>query len=475
MISAPDPMSFTAPMSSWAGPGPSLTSAAASRAAAPLDTAMATASVSADTRSDGRATAAAAYVRPVSSLTAAPSADPTRALAERASVMIFRSSRPSSASVTRPSLLRRRVISGRFTAGRPLPAGRVPRGAVTGTERALRGAIARAPAVPRRAGRADVAGHRRAAVRSAILPLAILPLAGLPLAGLPLAGLPLAGLPLAILPLAILPLAGLRLSIRQLGGLRGILADAVPADLPHGHGADPVAPAGQVLGGQPQSGHGRGRAGDRNPPEPLGEQAADGLHVLGLDPDLEQLGQLVHRQPRRHPGLPVAEPLDRRLLPVVLVGDLADHRDPGEPAAQRERQRLPQRLAALDEDHVGARHHDLPHDRVAELEYRVDHRPLARLDHPAALEQVDETAQVLLLAGRAGLLPPAPAEHAAGRQQHRRDRPHQPDDRLHNGGSGVGHARRVLPSQRARHDPGHHVDDHGHDRARDQERPPGGA
>src|SRR6266702_4007689 len=234
MISAPDPMSFTAPMSSWAGPGPSLTSAAASRAAAPLDTAMATASVSADTRSDGRATAAAAYVRPVSSLTAAPSADPTRALAERASVMIFRSSRPSSASVTRPSLLRRRVISGRFTAGRPLPTGRVPR----------------------RAGRADVAGHRRAAVRSAILPLAILPLAGLPLAGLPLAGLPLAGLPLAILPLAILPLAGLRLSIRQLGGLRGILADAVPADLPHGHGADPVAPAGQVLGGQPQSGHG---------------------------------------------------------------------------------------------------------------------------------------------------------------------------------------------------------------------------
>src|SRR6266568_6150218 len=362
MISAPDPMSFTAPMSSWAGPGPSLTSAAASRAAAPLDTAMATASVSADTRSDGRATAAAAYVRPVSSLTAAPSVDPTRALAERASVMIFRSSRPSSASVTRPSLLRRRVISGRFTAGRPLPAGRVPRGAVTGTERALRGAIARAPAVPRRAGRADVAGHRRAAVRSAILPLAILPLAGLPLAGLPLAGLPL-----AILPLAILPLAGLRLSIRQLGGLRGILADAVPADLPHGHGADPVAPAGQVLGGQPQSGHGRGRAGDRNPPEPLGEQAADGLHVLGLDPDLEQLGQLVHRQPRRHPGLPVAEPLDRRLLPVVLVGDLAD--DLLQDVLDRHQ---PRRAAVLvDHDrHVGLPGLHLPQQVVDRLAVR---------------------------------------------------------------------------------------------------------
>src|SRR6266702_4282772 len=316
MISAPDPMSFTAPMSSWAGPGPSLTSAAASRAAAPLDTAMATASVSADTRSDGRATAAAAYVRPVSSLTAAPSADPTRALAERASVMIFRSSRPSSASVTRPSLLRRRVISGRFTAGRPLPTGRVPRGAVTGTERALRGAIARAPAVPRRAGRADVAGHRRAAVRSAILPLAILPLAGLPLAGLPLAGLPL-----AILPLAILPLAGLRLSIRQLGGLRGILADAVPADLPHGHGADPVAPAGQVL----------------------------------------------HRQPRRHPGLPVAEPLDRRLLPVVLVGDLAD--DLLQDVLDRHQ---PRRAAVLvDHDrHVGLPGLHLPQQVVDRLAVR---------------------------------------------------------------------------------------------------------
>ena len=66
---------------------------------------MATASVSAETRSDGRATAAAAYVRPVSSRTAAPSADPTRALADRASVMIFKSSGPSSASVTRLSLV----------------------------------------------------------------------------------------------------------------------------------------------------------------------------------------------------------------------------------------------------------------------------------------------------------------------------------------------------------------------------------
>jgi hypothetical protein len=99
MITAPDPTSFIAPRSSDVGPGPSLTSAAASSADAPLDTAMATARVRAESRSEGSATVAAAYERPVSSLTAAPSADPTRALADRAKVMIFRSSGPSSSSV----------------------------------------------------------------------------------------------------------------------------------------------------------------------------------------------------------------------------------------------------------------------------------------------------------------------------------------------------------------------------------------
>src|SRR5215813_6580524 len=120
MMRAPAPMSLTAPISSGAGPGPSLTNAAASSAVAPLETAIATASARADRRSDGSATAAAAYVRPVSSRTAAPSAEPTRALAARASVMIFRSSGPSAAAVTtRPSLV---------PAGQP---GRVPGEAAT--------------------------------------------------------------------------------------------------------------------------------------------------------------------------------------------------------------------------------------------------------------------------------------------------------------------------------------------------------
>jgi hypothetical protein len=61
----------------------------ASRDSAPLETAIATASLSADRRSDGRATAAAVYVRPVSSRTAAPSDAATLARVDRARVMIF--------------------------------------------------------------------------------------------------------------------------------------------------------------------------------------------------------------------------------------------------------------------------------------------------------------------------------------------------------------------------------------------------
>ena len=77
---------------------------------------------------------------------------------------------------------------------------------------------------------------------------------------------------------------------------------------------------------------------------------------------------------------------------VVLV--LTDDRDAGEAAAQRERQRLPHGLAALDPDHVGARHHDLAGEGVAELEDGVDHLPLAALDHLALLGQVDQLAQL---------------------------------------------------------------------------------
>ncbi len=108
---APGPASRTTARSAGSAASASLTSAAASRLDAPLDTAMATARRSADSFSEGSATAAAAYVRPVSSRTAAPSAAATRARADRARVMILRSSGPGSTAFTWPSVVLRRTYT----------------------------------------------------------------------------------------------------------------------------------------------------------------------------------------------------------------------------------------------------------------------------------------------------------------------------------------------------------------------------
>ena len=93
---------------------------------------------------------------------------------------------------------------------------------------------------------------------------------------------------------------------------------------------------------------------------------------------------------------------------VLEVGDaddvvevLADHRHPGEAAAQEERHRLAQVLVALDVDDVGARHHHLARDRVAELEDVVDHLALAGLDQRRGLGEVDQLAQLGLRGERA--------------------------------------------------------------------------
>ena len=93
-----------------------------------------------------------------------------------------------------------------------------------------------------------------------------------------------------------------------------------------------------------------------------------------------------------------------------VVDVLADDRDAAEAAAQRQRHRLAQRPPALDDDHLGARHHDLAHDRVAELEDRVDHVALVVLDEPALLGEVDEVAQLRLGRER-------PVAEAAARRQ----------------------------------------------------------
>ena len=114
------------------------------------------------------------------------------------------------------------------------------------------------------------------------------------------------------------------------------------------------------------------------------------------------------KQRRPHHGLDPLRGLGLVLVEdplgdVLEVGDaddvvevLADDRDPGEPAAQRQRHELAKRLVALDEDHVGTRDHHLAHEGVAELEDRVDHPALVGLDDAGLLGQVDHLAQLSL-------------------------------------------------------------------------------
>ena len=64
--------------------------------------------------------------------------------------------------------------------------------------------------------------------------------------------------------------------------------------------------------------------GDRHLVQQLGHQAADGLHVLVVQVEAEQVTELVDRQPRRDPVAPVGQLGDVGVLLVVLVGDLAD-------------------------------------------------------------------------------------------------------------------------------------------------------
>ena len=155
---------------------------------------------------------------------------------------------------------------------------------------------------------------------------------------------------------------------------------------------------------------------------------------------------------------------------VVLV--LADHGNPREATAQGQRERLPDGLAALDEDHVGAGDHDLAHDRLAQLEHRLHHRALARLDHPALLQQVHQAPQLLF--GGLGAVPGAAArgERAADREQHPRQRAEHPHHRVEDAGGGRRQPPLVLPAQHPGSDPGHQVQHRGHHRHRDEEGPP---
>ena len=142
--------------------------------------------------------------------------------------------------------------------------------------------------------------------------------------------------------------------------------------------------------------------------------------------------------------------------PHHVVGGLAGDRDAGEAAAQRERQRLVERLVALEEHHVGARHHDLADDRVAELDHRADHLPLARLDLVLRLDVVD---QVLAPRGGRSAPGPRPGRRTAARRSPRRAAATPGRARRAAGAAGGGPWRRPVP-RAAAHGARPHADQH---------------
>ena len=113
----------------------------------------------------------------------------------------------------------------------------------------------------------------------------------------------------------------------------------------------------------------------------------------------------------------------------------------------------------LDVDHVGARHHHLADDGVAELEHRVDHLPLAGLDHRGLLGQVDQRAQLGLGRERALGEPLARGERVADQDQQLRQRAEHPGQRHHRTGRDDREPVGVLPAERARRDADDHVRD----------------
>ena len=148
-------------------------------------------------------------------------------------------------------------------------------------------------------------------------------------------------------------------------------------------------------------------------------------------------------------GLPVVDGASHQVLEVDhadgVVDVLPDDGDAGVPAAQRQGQRLPHALLALDPHHLGAGHHHLAHAGVAEVEHRLDHRPLAVVDEPAGLGHVDHLAE-LDLGGERPLAEAAPGrdrvadedQQGGQRAEQAREHPHGRRRRRARGRRGAG-------------------------------------
>ena len=85
-----------------------------------------------------------------------------------------------------------------------------------------------------------------------------------------------------------------------------------------------VSAPGHPFGGEEQPGHLGARPRLGHLADGLGQQPADGVDLVLVDADGEQVGEVVDGHSGRHPEPAVPERLDARGVPVVLVGDLPD-------------------------------------------------------------------------------------------------------------------------------------------------------
>ena len=106
------------------------------------------------------------------------------------------------------------------------------------------------------------------------------------------------------------------------------------------------------------------------------------------------------------------------LQPDDVVDVLAEHRDAREARAQEQAHRGPAGAVVVDRDHVGARHHDLARERVAELEDGVDHLPLVVLDDRGVAGDVEQVAQLGLALERSVAVALAGGHRRAQRDEH---------------------------------------------------------
>jgi hypothetical protein len=134
------------------------------------------------------------------------------------------------------------------------------------------------------------------------------------------------------------------------------------------------------------------------------------VHRIALHLLQERLG--LHRLRDEDRG--THDPVDRRVAPSGFVAEaelhqvlqvehaddvvrvVVDDRNPRHALLEEDRHRVARRGGRVDRDHVGARDHDGAHERVGEVEHRVDQLAVVLFDELVLCCLVDDAEQLLL-------------------------------------------------------------------------------